>query len=271
MNHKRICIALTALFVLGLTVTVSAQGLYWESTMNGGPISERHEQMWVVPKMMKGVTQETGETFIIRMDKELFITIDPKEKTYSEITFDDMEKMMKKVNPKIAEMQKKLAAMPEEQRKMMEKMMGGAMSGMGKEAKVDVKGTDESKEISGFPCTKYVVTQDDKEMMTFWVTKSVSGFESLRKDWEELSKRMMAMNPMGNKGLGEAFMKIDGFPIQTEMSQGITNTVTKVEKKTAPAGEFEVPAGYKKVKSKMMECMDNMDQKEQKEQKEKKN
>ena len=66
---------------------------------------------------------------------------------------------------------------------------------------------------------------------------------------------------------GDAFKKIDGFPIQTEMSQGITNTVTKVEKRTASASEFEVPAGYKKVKSKMMEGMDNTDQKEQKEEK----
>ena len=267
MNHRHVCFAIMTLLVFGLAATAAAQGLYWESTMAGGPIGERHEQMWVVPKMMKGVTQETGETFIVRLDKELFITIDPKEKTYSEITFADMEKMMKKVNPKLAEMQKKLAAMPEEQRKMMEKMMGGAMSGMGKEAKVDVKGTDESKEISGFACTKYVVTQDDKDLMTLWVTKSVSGFESLRNDWEELSKRMMAMNPMANKGLGDAFKKIDGFPIQTEMSQGITSTVTKVEKRTASASEFEVPAGYKKVKSKMMEGMDNTDQKEQKEEK----
>lgn len=75
---------------------------------------------------------------------------------------------------------------------------------------------------------------------------------------------MMAMNPMANKGLGDAFKKIDGFPIQTEMSQGITNTVTKVEKRAASASEFEVPAGYKKVKSKMMEGMDNRDQKEEK-------
>jgi hypothetical protein len=31
------------------------------------------------------------------------------------------------------------------------------------------------------------------------------------------------------------------------------STVTKVEKKATPAGEFEVPSGYKKVKSQMLE------------------
>lgn len=270
MNRTCLRIAMVALFAIGLAVSAVAQGLYWESTMSGGPIGERNEQMWAVPKKMKGVTKETGETFIVRLDKEMFITIDPKEKTYSEMTFAEMEGMMKKasgkMDAKMAEMQKQLAGMPEEQRKMVEQMMGNKMGmGAAKDAKVNVKNTGDKKTISGFSCTKVVVTQDDKDVMTLWVTKDVSGFEAMRKDWEEFSKRMMAMNPMGGKGLGEAFKKVDGFPIQTEMGQGMTSTVTKIEKKTASASEFEVPAGYKKVKANMMDEMDEMDAKEEKE------
>lgn len=267
MNRTRIMLA--GLFTAGLASSAVAQGLYWESTMSGGPLGERHEQMWAVPKKMKGVTKETGEAFIVRLDKEVFITIDPKEKEYSEITFAEMEGVMKKagskMDSKMAEMQKQLATMPEEQRKMVEKMMGEKMPGMGarKDARVDVKSAGDKKTISGFPCTKFVITQDGKEMMTLWVTKDVSGFDALRKDWEEFSKRMMAMNPMAGKGLGEAFKKIDGFPIQTDMGQAMTSTVTKIEKKTAPASEFEVPAGYKKIKSKMMEDMDAAGDKEE--------
>jgi hypothetical protein len=70
---------------------------------------------------------------------------------------------------------------------------------------------------------------------------------------------MMEMNPGSMKGLSDAFKKIDGFPVQTEVMAGIVSTVTKVEKKVAPASEFEVPAGYKKVAPKMMEEMDKMD------------
>jgi hypothetical protein len=40
--------------------------------------------------------------------------------------------------------------------------------------------------------------------------------------------------------------------MKTEMA-AFTRTVTKVEKRSTPAGEFEVPAGYKKVQSKIME------------------
>jgi len=255
MKHAGLRIAMVTLFVVGLAAGAVAQGLYWESVMTGGPIGERTEQMWAVPKKMKGVTKENGETFIVRLDKELFITIDPKEKTYTEMTFAEMEAMMKKAGSQMDEMQKKLAEMPEEQRKMMEQMMGDKMGGMkaSKDAKVDVKNTGDKKTISGFSCTKFVATQDGKDVMTLWVTKDVSGFDAMRKDWEEFSKRMMALNPMGGKGLGEAFKKIDGFPIQTEMGHGMTSTVTKIEKKTAPASEFEVPAGYKKVKSQMGE------------------
>lgn len=259
MNMKTIRFGLAVLLAVALAVPAVAQGLYWESTMTGGPVGERTEEMWAMPKMMKGVTKETGETFIVRLDKELLITIDPKEKTYSEITFAEMESMMKKasgqMDAKMAEMQKKLADMPEEQRKMVEQMMAGKMPGRPKDAKVEVEKTGDKKTISGYACTKYAVTQDGKEAMTLWVTKDVKGFASMRKDLEEFSKRMMAMNPMGGKGLGEGYKKIDGFPIRTEMSGAFTSTVTKIEEKSTPASAFEVPAGYKKVKPKMMDEM----------------
>ena len=217
-----------------------------------------------MPKMMKGVTKETGETFIVRLDKELFITVNPDDKTYSEMTFAEMEGATKKaggkMDSKMAEMQKQLAGMPEEQRKMVEKMMADKMPGAeaAKDAKVEVNKTGDTKTISGFSCRKFVITQDDKDAMTVWATKDVSGFDGMRKDWEEFTKRMMAMNPMVGKGIGEAFKKIDGFPVQREMGHGMTSTVTKVERRTTAAGDFEVPSGYKKVKSQMMEGMDKM-------------
>lgn len=266
MDHRSIRVALVAIFVIGLAASAVAQGLHWTSTKKGGPIGERTEDMWVVPKKLKSVTKETGEALIVRLDKELFITIDSKENTYSEITFAEMESTMKKAGGKMdaqmAEMQKQLAGMSEEQRKMVEQMMGNRTQGMAKDAKMDVEKTGDTKKISGFGCTKYAVTQDGREVMTVWATKDVGGFDAMRKDWEELSKRMMAMNPMV-KGIGEAFGKIDGFPIQTEMGSGMVSTVTMVEKKTAPASEFEVPAGYKKVKPKMMDAMDKADGEEE--------
>jgi len=69
----------------------------------------------------------------------------------------------------------------------------------------------------------------------------------------EQTKRMASMTPGGLKGIVEAMQKIDGFPIETDMGTMMTSTVTKVEMKTVGASEFEVPAGYTKVDSKLME------------------
>ena len=52
----------------------------------------------------------------------------------------------------------------------------------------------------------------------------------------------------------DIYKKINGFPIQTTLSimgQTINTTVTKVEKRSTPPGEFEIPAGYNKVKNEM--------------------
>jgi hypothetical protein len=44
----------------------------------------------------------------------------------------------------------------------------------------------------------------------------------------------------------EAMQSIEGFPMETE-SEGSKTTVTKLERRPTPAGEFEAPAGFKKV------------------------
>ncbi len=111
--------------------------------------------------------------------------------------------------------------------------------------------TDEKKKVSGFNCMKYVAKEGEKDLMTLWATKEVRGFESLRKDYEALTKRMMSMNPGFMKGLVDAMLKVDGFPMETEWG-GLTVMVTKVEPRATGAAEFAVPAGYTKVKPAMM-------------------
>jgi GLPGLI family protein len=262
MKHRTMRIAMGLSLALIIAVCAFGQGVYWESKVTGGPIKDQTDQMYYMPKMFKRTSTGDANIMIVRLDKETMYILKPKEKTYSEITFAEMEAMMKKgkakMDSRMAEMQKKMQSMPEEQRKMMEKMMGDKMPGTAKDAKVDVSSTGEKKAIGGFSCTKYVVTQDGKEFMTLWTTKDVKEFEPMRKDFEAFSQRMSSMNPMAGKGMMDAFRKVDGFPIETDMS-GITNVVTKIEKRSTPAGEFEVPSGYTKVKSEMQEGMEKME------------
>ena len=253
MNSRleRRCVTLGV--TLLLAASVLAQGLYTESSSSGGPLGDkaRLTKAYMMPKMYRH-DGEDGQAVIVRLDKERFYMINPAEKTYSETTFAEMEEGMKKageqMDKRTAEMQEKMKDMPEEQRKMVEKMMGGMMGGKGKGAKIEVTGPGEKKTINGYACAKYQANSDGKEMLTMWTTKDVKGFEALRGDWEEFSRRMVSLSPIGGKGIAEAFRKIEGFPLQTEM-MGVTTVVTKIEKRSTPASMFEVPAGYTKTDS----------------------
>lgn len=118
--------------------------------------------------------------------------------------------------------------------------------------KIEVKNTGETRSISGFSCTKYLVTLEGAEATAVWATKDVKEFEVMKRDMEELGKRMEAMLPPSMKGTQGTLSGVDGFPIQTEREDGWKSTVTKIEQRSTPAVEFEVPAGYTKVSPPMM-------------------
>ena len=73
------------------------------------------------------------------------------------------------------------------------------------------------------------------------------------------------MAPQG-PGMAEAYKNSDGFPIQTEMGHGMMTTVTKIERRSAPASEFEIPSGYTKVCGEMEDAMDKMDKEDDQQQ-----
>ncbi len=252
--------SLLASLVLCFSFTTFGQGLYWQSKTTG-TVGEFTSETFAVPKKMKVVDKGgDGSITIIRLDREVVWSIDPAKREYSEMTFAEMEQAMAKagrtMDVAIARLQEEMDNMPEEQRKMIEKMMGGKMPGMSaqSDAPIKVTNTGEKKTISGFSCTKYVVQQGDQTLTTLWVTNDVKGFKELAEDWKAFSKRMAALAQRFGKGMEEATKQIDGFPIQTEMGSVVT-TVTKIERRTTPASEFEVPSGYKKVKSKLEDAM----------------
>jgi hypothetical protein len=248
-------IAAFALAFAALSSSIAlAQGFYWESMNSGGPSGEHVSKTYMMPRIFK-IEQGSGKlsAMIVDLDKKLVITINNTDKTYSETTFDEMEARMKQLGEeseaKMAELKEKMKTMPEEQRKMMEKMMG-PMAGGGTGA-IEVKKTGEKKAILGYSCTEANVMQGDTKILTVWVTKSVKGFDKLRADWEEFSQRMAAQMPgKFGKTIAEGMKKIDGFPMETDMGD-IVSKVTKLEARSIPASTFAVPEGYKKVSEPM--------------------
>lgn len=254
--------------LLCIAATAFAQGLYYEAKIEGAG-SDRGQQMYMAPKKMKTVDVNTqgNSVMIVRLDKEVMWQLNPAKKTYSEITFAQLEQMVGKMGAKMdaamAKMQKELEGLPPDQRKMVEEMMKGKMPGMGGgDAPVTVRNTGDRQTISGFPCVKYVAMRGDEQLMTLWTTRSVQGFEEFAKDWKEFGKRMAALAPRFGKEMADAYKDIEGMPIKTQAG-GITTTVTKIERRSVPASEFEIPAGYTKTRSDFDEAMDQMEREEE--------
>src|SRR5271169_483596 len=80
-----------------------SQGLYWESTTSGGPLKDKENlsQTFAMPKMFK-IVNPSG-VMILRMDQEKIYNVDPAKKTYSEMTFAEMEAYAKKAGDKMAQ------------------------------------------------------------------------------------------------------------------------------------------------------------------------
>lgn len=240
---------MTGVFVSLTWASVAlGQGLYWESTTTGVGSDARATESYAMPKMMKVVSPD-GKAVIIRADQDKFINVDNKTRTYREMTFAELqaagEAMQTQMEAAKAQMEQQMKSMSAEQRAMMEKMMPKKPAGSAAKSAVVVNKTGETKTVAGYTCTKYVATENGKPMLTLWTTKDVKGFDTLREDWLNFQKRIAGSNRNIGGAMVEAYSKIEGFPMETVMGD-ITTQVTKVESRTTPASEFEVPAGYKK-------------------------
>ena len=237
--------ALSLLFA----VLVSAQGVYVESVRSGAP--DDIEKVYYMPKMFKSVSGDGSEISILRFDRETVYHLNPEKKTYTAMTFAEMKAMVDMAKSMSDDMiAKRIASLPPEQqekaKEMAEAMKSRAFSSS---ATREVVSTGEHKTINGFACDKYVVKTNGKETETVWASKQVTGYENMKRDLEGFLERMSGM--LGRKeALGAWFKQIDGFPIQTE-SHGSVNTVAKIDRRSVPASEFEVPAGYTKVMNRM--------------------
>ena len=119
--------AAAAIFLFAACTVSLSQGLYWESSTESPLLKQKtlHSTYAYMPGMMKQESKENGSATIFRLDKQLMISLNERNKTYSEMSFDDLESMMKKkssgMDQKMEAMQEQMKKMPEEQRKMMEK------------------------------------------------------------------------------------------------------------------------------------------------------
>ena len=179
-----------------------------------------------------------GQDTIMRFDDGKIITVDNKKKTYSELTFDELQKMMDEASAAMAENEEAMEAV--------KKMMGGAMAPL----KVAKQGPGDT--VAGYPTEKYLVTGPME--MEIWAAPDLK----VPPAYFDAMKMRMPANPiLDMRKMFDALKEINGWPLKNitrikmmGMNVNTTVEVTSVQKGPIPSSTFEVPAGYKLVKEK---------------------
>jgi hypothetical protein len=164
-------------------------------------------------------TETKGQILIMKYDSMIMYQLNPIEKTYTKV---DM----------LAEME-------------------GGMGQMAQEiaAESRMTPTDETKEIAGYHCRKYIVTMMGAEN-EHWLSKEVEAYE----EYKAMGDKMLQKHPKLGQMAMPGFTGKEGFPVKTVnnmMGLTVTTTLQKIEKRSLSKDLFRVPAGYKLLDIKM--------------------
>ena len=187
---------------------------------------------------------------IMMFEKQKMIVINHKEKSYTEMPMN--------FNEIIANATKEAGAEDEYSEEHQEAMQG-MMQGMMK-IEVSIQPTNESKVINGWKCKKYIMTMNmfmGNNSSEIWATEDLKIDPNL---YTKFSTALSAANPAMQNMAGtmmEEMKKIKGVHVlgistQTVMNQKFSSSTELLDYKTgsAPDDLFQIPAGYKKTKSK---------------------
>jgi len=187
---------------------------------------------YITAKAIKNTSPE-GQDTIIRFDEGKIITIDNTNRTYTEMTTEQLNQMLEKLPGKEGENAEKMEAL--------RKMMGQAASSYS----VTKEGPGET--IAGYSTEKYLLKGPIE--YEIWAAPALK----MPTLFFDVMKSRMPKNPMFDMGkLYDEMKKIQGMPLKTVMTMKMMNmemktttVVTSVEKTPIPPSTFQVPAGYK--------------------------
>ncbi|RPJ02144.1 MAG: DUF4412 domain-containing protein [Candidatus Aminicenantes bacterium] len=206
---------------------------------------------WIGENRVRTDMETAKTSSILLADKKLIIMIDHNKMQYSEMPL-DFDKMFEEAaaaeagdDPEKAEAMKKMPG-------FMKNMMKGVMGNMS----AKVTETDETKKIGDYNCRKYLI---EMNMGMGGETKSEAwATQDLKIDYTmafTAANAMMASMP-GFEKIVQEMKKVKGVVVlQTAtikmMGAEVTSTTELLEatEKSAPAGNYDIPAGYKKVKA----------------------
>jgi len=181
-------------------------------------------------------------SIIVRLDKKIMYMINHAEMKYREMPYSETGDILTAAISG--------SDLSDEEKAQAQKMMKGFAQMM--QPKVSVKETGETQKIKNWKCKKYIMTM---KMMGITSTSEIWATEDIKIDYElymTLGLAMMPKTPGLDKML-EVMKKIKGLTVLSTGTTSMMGTDVKttqelleVSKKSAPAGTYEVPEGYKK-------------------------
>jgi len=175
--------------------------------------------------------------------------IQPKEKKYSVMTFDEFRKMMREAmeNARKAREEMKRLGMP---------APGGESRPRGKVSVKKISGAT----IAGYACDGYGVAFGGTAAEEIWLTKKIDLSSEIgpgtMREFEDLSQEFRRMGMSADESPEDPeYRKLmeSGYPMKVvDLQAGSTHEVTKAERKPLDASLFEEPKGYAKVPYKSM-------------------
>jgi Domain of unknown function (DUF4412) len=200
----------------------------------------------------KARTDDEGDnnSSIFLADKKVLYLLDNNKRQYSEMPL-DFDKMFEQASAQAGEDPDKAEAL-----KKMPAFMKKMVKGVGESMSAKVTETGETKTIGSWTCRKYLIEMSlgmmGKSQAEAWAT------EDLKIDYTlafTMTNAMMAGQP-GFEKIIQEMKKVKGVIVYqvskvSAMGADVTSTMELLEcsDKPVPAGTYEIPAGYKKVKN----------------------
>lgn len=192
------------------------------------------------------MNQSDGNDTIIRFDSEKLITIDNNKKTYTEMTFAQLEQMLNKLGEQLGA---QMGGNPEQLKSML-KMMGIT------DTTFSITKVGPGETIAGYATDKYLIKGPlEMEIMAATDLQIPSAY------YDVLKMRMPSIPMLDLKQMFDEMKKIEGFPLKTVQSMNLeimkmeiknTKEVTSIEKGAIPASTFEIPEGYTLVEAQLL-------------------
>lgn len=201
---------------------------------------------------------------VFRGDSREMVVVDHEDRSYHVIDEASMRAIADQVGSVMSQMQEALKNVPEDQRKMVEKMMQQRMpQARPEKPKSELKNTGEKASKNGYPCVKYDVLRDGRKVRELWVTdwsnveggsEVVDAFEDMAGFFKELMDSIPDFGQGGSSGdpVFAHMKEIGGFPVVTKefgedgSLEGESTLRSARRQKLDPAA-FEPPSGYKRL------------------------